>query len=323
MGKGKCQQCGLGKAKRTCKIKSGIQICPVCCAKLRSDLCESCSYYEASAKYSSEKPRKERPFITMIDPDLEEECDEALSLVESGQLARGEKLLRDLLKKHPGYHTVQYGMGVCFALQDKLEEAIEFFKRTVKIFPYFTEAHFNMAMAYTKLGDVSGAVKAFKEVIRVGGDQKLVSEAESRVRSLENLIMKNYGLSLDAYLNNYERFNKAFAALEARKFELAVDLFTQVLSVDPKNVQSWGNLGLAYAGLGKRAKALECLDKALELDPKYELAMVNRLGIEKMVEGERLEGEIASIDYFRDYGRKNKKSYIAQVIGELLGQFKK
>ena len=299
-------------------------ICPVCCSKLRSDECMGCTYYEASARYHSEKferPAKEKPFVAPIYPEIDEECDRILALVESGDLFTAERQIRDLLRKHPNYHTVLYGMGVCYALQDKFEEAIEFFKRAVDIFPYLTEAHFNMAMACIKLGDIAGMVRGFREVIRVGGDKELVSEAKRRLDDLDKTVRKLNGLSLDAFLNNSETFGEAFVALQNSQFALAIDLFRHVISTDPKHVQSWGNLGLAYAGIGERGKALECLDKALELDPEYEIAAVNRIGIEKMREGERLEGKMDSVDYYRDYKVRGKKSYISEIfrnVGSLL-----
>lgn len=322
MPKERCQLCGQSKAKRVCKVKGGTKICPVCCSKLRSDGCGDCAYYEASMRYhseKSEKPQRERHFITPIDPEIDEECDRILSAVESGHLFTGEKQMKELYKKYPNYHTVLYGMGVCCALQDKLEEAVEFFKKAVDIFPYFTEAHFNMAMAYTKLADIAGMVRGFREVIRIGGDEDLVSEAKRRLGDIEKMVMELNGFSLDTYLNNSDTFNKAFAALQSREFTSAVRLFKQVLTIDPKNVQSWGNLGLAYAGIGEKGKALECLDRALELDPEYEVAAVNRIAVERLREGERLEGKIDSVYYYRDYKVKGKKSYIAETIGGLFG----
>jgi len=326
MAKERCQLCGRSKAKRTCKIKGEIRICPVCCSKLRSDGCGDCTHYDASVRYhseKSEKPIREKPFIALINPEIDEECDRILSAVESGHLSRGEELMKELYKKYPDYHTVLYGMGVCHVLQDKFEEAIEFFKRAVDIFPYLTEAHFNMAMAYIKLGDIAGVVRGFREVIRVGGREELVSEAKRRLDDLERTVMKLNGFSLDTYLNNSDTFDKAFAALQNNEFVSAINLFKRVLATDPKHVQSWGNLGLAYAGTGERGKALECLDKALELDPEYEIAAVNRIGIEKMREGERLKGKIDSVDYYRDYKVKGKKSYIAEILGNVGGLLKR
>jgi tetratricopeptide (TPR) repeat protein len=320
MAKERCSICGIDKARRLCKIKDQIRICPVCCSKVRSDGCEGCTYYEASVRYhseKSEKPQKERHFITPINPEIDEECDRILSMVESGHLSHGEKQMRELYKKYPNYHTVLYGMGVCHALQDKFEEGIEFFKKAVDIFPYLTEAHFNMAMAYIKLGDIGGVVRGFREVIRVGGNEELVSEARRRLADLERTVMELNGFSLNTYLNNRDTFDKAFAALEKREFMSAINLFKRVLATDPKHVQSWGNLGLAYAAIGEKDKALECLDKALELDPEYEIAAVNRIGIEKMREGERLEGNIDSVNYYRDYKFRGKKSYIGEILGNV------
>jgi tetratricopeptide (TPR) repeat protein len=98
----------------------------------------------------------------------------------------------------------------------------------------------------------------------------------------------------------------------------AINLFKRVLTTDSKHVQSWGNLGLAYAGIREKSKALECLDKALELDAEYEIAAVNRIAIEKLREGERLEGKMDSVDYYRDYKGKGKESYVAETIRSLL-----
>ncbi|MEK6777897.1 MAG: tetratricopeptide repeat protein [bacterium] len=61
----------------------------------------------------------------------------------------------------------------------------------------------------------------------------------------------------------------------------------------------YGNLGLAYAGLGEKARALECLNKALEIDPDYEVAIVNKALVERLDQGERIEGNIESVDYRR------------------------
>jgi tetratricopeptide (TPR) repeat protein len=170
------------------------------------------------------------------------------------------------------------------------------------------------------LGDIDGVVGAFREVIHVGRVEKLVSEARERLADLEQMAMELKGFNLDTYVNNSRIYSKAFAALQNRQFTLAIDLFKRLLSSDPKHVQSWGNLGLAYASIGERGKALECLDKALELDPKYELAMVNRIMIEKLKEGECLQGKMDSVDYYRDYGREGRKSYIGETLRSLFGK---
>ena len=76
----------------------------------------------------------------------------------------------------------------------------------------------------------------------------------------ETLFKDGVFKSLDAYIENESLFDRAFQCLSDRHFSEAVELFNRVLKHNPKHVQSFGNLGLAYAGLGRRADALACLD---------------------------------------------------------------
>jgi len=72
--------------------------------------------------------------------------------------------------------------------------------------------------------------------------------------------------------------------------------------------------------MGKKAKALECLSKALEIDPQYEVALVNKALVGKLEEGERIEGVIQGVDYMKEYRYKKKKSYITDVVKWMQGK---
>jgi len=322
MAKVKCLKCGRGNAKRSCAIKNGRKICPACCAKIRTPRCEGCTYYESFPRYDSKKPQKERHFVFPLDPALEDECGKALALAERGEIGCAENIMKGLLKECPDYHMVQYGMGVCLALQNRFEEALPFFRKAAEIFPYFIEAYFNLAMASTKMGDIPGAIKAFKEVVLIGSHQDLVGKAKAMLNDFETTITKHHGVSMETFLSSSEIFTKAFAALQRKEYRLAVDLFNRLLSAHSNHVQSWGNVGLAYAGLGMKMKALECFDKAIEIDPDYELALVNRVLVERMVEGEALDQDLESVDYYKEYWHK-KKSYLTETVGKLASFIKK
>jgi len=309
----RCTSCGLNKAKRICHGETARHLCPVCCAKMRSDPCGGCAHHRPAEKYWSDE-RLEKKFIALLDPDLDNECNEALDLIGSGNLAQGEARMQELFQRRPDYHLVQYGMGVCCIQRENFGEAADHLRRAIEIFPYFSEAHFNLGMVCVKLVDIPGMIAAFRAVVRIGGDVELVAEARQRIDDFERHVREHDGISLDAYLKNKETFDTAILKLEAGEYAVASVLFNKVLAVDPAQVQSWGNLGLAHAGLGEKARALECLNKALELDPNYEVAIVNKALVERLDEGERLEGNIESIDYTREYRVKKKDSYIADAI---------
>ncbi len=126
------------------------------------------------------------------------------------------------------------------------------------------------------------------------------------------------GVSLSTYIDNMRTFDQAFAALREQRYRVAIDLFAQVLRADRNHVQTYGNLGLAYAGLGNRQKALECLDKAIELDPEYEPALVNRLVVESLAEGEALPyGGAREVSYYSEFRGQNR-SYLQQLTDDLV-----
>ena len=313
----KCELCHEKKGKRGCKLMSAQLVCPSCCATTRRAECEGCSYYQASEMYQREKQVRNKAFITEIMPDVDDQCDEALTLIDNGNIARGQAILEDLRRQHPSYHTVLYGIGVCHCMKGQVGEAISCLERAVEIFPAFAHAHYNLGSSYCKKFDLENAVKAYEAAIAAdGSDGEVGCLARERLDELE-AIVKTSGISLSTHIRNRRIFDQGFLALQERPFQAAIDLFAQVLTTEKDHVQSYGNMGLAYAGLGNRQKALECLDKAIELDPAYEPALVNRLAVASLKDGEVLPDfgrrEIAYYSEFALQGR----SYVQQLADEL------
>jgi tetratricopeptide (TPR) repeat protein len=80
--------------------------------------------------------------------------------------------------------------------------------------------------------------------------------------------------------------------------------------------QPYGNMGLCYAILGKKEAAIEAFDKALAIDPNYELAIVNKAYTERLAPGEALDAPIRIVKYYKDYSAKNR-SYIEESAKEM------
>jgi tetratricopeptide (TPR) repeat protein len=246
----------------------------------------------------------EDDFTAEILPKVDAAVDRLLIRVEKGQLENVEAGFEALLRQHPNYHTTNYAMGVYLAMVlGEPDKAIPFFQKAVSIFPPLAEAHCNLGLCYIKAGRIPRAVAALRQAIRYSaGDDYIAQKARDELQALEEIVIDTGPFqTLDAYLKHNELFDLAYENLTARRYEAAVELFTRVLAQNPNHVQSHGNVALAYAGLGRKALALEHLDKALALDPTYEPAMQNRKIIERMKEGEPHQPvEIAETEYYRD-----------------------
>jgi tetratricopeptide (TPR) repeat protein len=268
---------------------------------------KKCCLSQKQRVVPSEEP-SDKHFIVQIVPEVEELCEEAFDDIERGNLKSAERKAAYLDQLYPYQHKVKFIQGLCLALKEDLDEAIAYFEEAVQIFPYFSEGYFNLGSAYLKNAMLSKAVACFRQVIKIAGKDDLGREAKKQLNSLKNIIKQSSGLSLDEYTEQEELFNKAFSCLQQKQYESAISLFEQILVKEPKHVQSYGNLGIAYGMLGKREKALNCFDKALSLDPDYEPAKVNRRAVEKVAEGQKVDHsdiETLNVRYYLDVSRNN------------------
>ncbi len=315
----KCVVCLRVKGKRLCQIKADALICPQCCAQIRNPGCQGCFYYSQAQHYAATKTQtsKTQHFTMRLDPEVDEAVDQALAMIESGNRQAGESIVADLLKKHPDLHTVQYAMGVVWGMQEQYDKAIEHFNKAIDIFPYFVEAWFNKGIAYQKQLKIGNAIRAFRKVIELGDPaDEFVQHATNLVNDIGKRLRKNDGITLDDYLKSTDTFDEAFSIMQKRQWQQAIDGFQAVIALNPNSQQSYGNMGICYAQLGRRQEALATLDKALEIDPGYEPALLNRKIVASLREGEKLpDDRISSVEYYKEYPLK-KQSLLEQLTGK-------
>ena len=117
------------------------------------------------------------------------------------------------------------------------------------------------------------------------------AEAERCFRKAYDLAGGHYGYCLGTALNFLDRFEESLPIL-----------LDQAERIQP-DAMSWFQLGVAYGDLGQSAQAIDAYEKALALDPDYDLAMFN-LGGAHWNRGEKIEAVAiwtTAIDRFPDH----------------------
>lgn len=298
--KNKCAVCQRSRGKRSCTLNEDRSICSRCCAEIRSQECRGCRHFDEARQYHARKEAA-RGFLCEIDEALHEEVDQALQLVESKKLGQAERRLETLLENHPDNFFVHYALGTLRSFQGRLSEAVDYFHRSIEIFPYLPEAHHNLGVAYKQMRDVAGTVRAMSKVIELADpEDEIHRQARKLVDGLAQSIREEHGVGLERYLRGHDTFQQAVTCMSAGRLAEAVAGFRRTLDLVDSHAQSWGNLGICYAKQGRRDQALAALDRALEVDPDYELARQNRALIERLVEGEALDETPVVMDYYRD-----------------------
>jgi tetratricopeptide (TPR) repeat protein len=254
----------------------------------------------------------------MYQPHIEDKVDHALEIMEKGDWQKAAKMLAELKKKRGNHPHICYGLGVLAAFENNYDEAVSCFKKALQGSPDFVEAQFNLAATYQKQLNIFEMITAYRQVIRIGEPSSyLVQQAQDIINGMERQIRDSDGISLDAFLEAHQVFDRAVERMESKEWKAAIANFNEALGINPNHPQTHGNLGLCYSRIGKRQLAIEALDRALELDPHYQPAKENRKRIASMKEGECLEKEIVMIEYYKDRFQK-KKSGIKKLT-EALG----
>jgi tetratricopeptide (TPR) repeat protein len=93
-------------------------------------------------------------------------------------------------------------------------------------------------------------------------------------------------------------------ALDEKRYQAAIDSFTQAVAADPKDYSLRFNLALAYSLMGKNAEAIPEYKKTLELKPGLFEAQLN-VGIALLREKQAAE----AVPYLTDAVAQNPKQY--------------
>ena len=304
----KCPICSAEKGRRVCRIRQQSSICSRCCAQIRNPDCSGCPHYSQAEAFAREKNlTSDTPHFTIrIDPKVDEAVFQALDLAEQGDFARAQELLVVLRDRNPDLHIVHFGIGTVLALQNAHEQAIIHFDKCLAIFPCHVEAWFNKAVAHKELLDLKNMVAACRKVI-LWGDKKddFVVTAASILQNYSESIQKECAMSVAEFEQVMAGFEQAVMEMEEHNIEQALIGFQTVLKRHPKHLQSWGNLGLCHGLLGQKQEAMAALNKALEINPNYGPAQLNRVSVAELKEGERLPAnQLQTVDYYKDCAKK-------------------
>ncbi len=160
---------------------------------------------------------------------------------------------------------------------------IESFKAFIRINPLFSEAYYNLGVAYSKSGEYKKAVDAYKEAI----------------------VRNPY------YFNACVNLGVAYSKLGMSGS--AIEVYKHAINITPDDANVHINLGIAFGRLGMYSKAITALKRATELNTHNPEAHYN-LGFAYLVTGNK---NLALAEYNI---LKNLNTILANKLIEEIGQ---
>jgi tetratricopeptide (TPR) repeat protein len=140
-------------------------------------------------------------------------------------------------------------------------------------------AHFNLGLAYEKLGKKELAIAQFKEAIRI-------NPADSQSYFNLGLILANSGLSTESieYFEKAIQLTPQFATMhyclgatlgKLGRIDEAIGEYQKALVLEPDNVKCLNNVGTALAQQGRYDEAIPYFARILDLFPNDKNAGIN------------------------------------------------
>jgi protein O-mannosyl-transferase len=146
-------------------------------------------------------------------------------------------LFEHALEVTSGNYLAHTNIGVVLARNDKIEEAIEHYQKSLDIKPDDADTHNNLGFALIRQGKFEEAVSHFKESVTINPN------------------------------NEFSRINLAVALAHKGLLDEAVIHFKEALRINPKSWMAHKNLAIAYGSLGKLNEAAFHLREALKINP--------------------------------------------------------
>jgi len=206
----------------------------------------------------------------------------AVESFHGGNFDQTELILTKILEIQSKNFDALHIMGVVKGIKNQHRDALELFKKALKIDSRNSFLHFNIAKAFSEIGEAQRAIKYHLNATKLNPNNP------------EGWL--NYGKSL----------------LDLNRPKEALDLFIKAIDLNPQYAEAWTNRGVALQQLMSFEEALLTLDEALKINPRLAEAWSNR-GI-VLQELKRLDEALTSYDRAIEFKPDNADDYYNRGI---------
>lgn len=217
---------------------------------------------------------------------------QALNLEKKGNWESAVRIYERLLKHGEEKNAkVLFRLGHALFRMEKLDESIRFLEEAVSHAPERGEWEYRLAFVYERKKDYINAIQHYDRALATEPNQskwkerrqKCVSaiqaQERNQYRSAFNDVVRSKGTAwerLDMLAAGYESHREdknwlkdlGLALFTMNRFEDAARIYTEVVTLDPRDADSHFACGWAWQGCGRTVIAEKCFATAVELDSR-------------------------------------------------------
>ena len=195
----------------------------------------------------------------------------ALLLEHTGRVEEAERYYRQILEKAPREEEARFLLGFLRLQRQDFRGAAEAFEGCLKYRPAWPEAHANLALSYSGMGERDHAERLYEKMLEA--DPKSVEA----LRGLAAMAIQSsdFDTALEFHVRLIDLgerspevlYNTGLMYEKAGKLDNAVKLYRDALALEPHMPEALLNMGRILETTGKSDEARACWAKALEAEP--------------------------------------------------------
>ena len=226
--------------------------------------------------------------INLLGKDLhptQVQLDEVMRYYAAGDIKNALDYLESLIKDYPNESLLFNICGACHSEIGSIEPAIENFKKAIALKIDYSEAQFNLGVAFQKLNQLDNASDYYLQAIH---SQHAYPSAHNNLgiiflnKGKIDAAVKSFEWAI-AYSPNYaEAYNNLGSALqELKQFKNAKKQFEKACSINPNYAQAFHNLGILSEITNQPKEAVSQYERAVEIEPEFAEAYRNLSKVKK------------------------------------------
>lgn len=204
----------------------------------------------------------------------------AIQNFQNGNLEQARLQLNDVLKMQPKNFDALHILGVIYGIKSNHKEALNYFRKAIKVNSLNNFVHFNLAKALSELGDDIEAIKHISKAVQLEPKHPESWLNYGKILSKLNRTQEaatHYDEALKLRPNYPEAlFNKGTALHELKLYKEAITQFDKAIHLNPEYIEAWYNKANTHSDLQEFKEAIVSYDKAIQLDPNHVEAWYNR-----------------------------------------------
>lgn len=207
----------------------------------------------------------------------------AINYYKSKEYERAKNEFKSVLRNDSKNEEALQYLGTIAWLDSDFEIALTYYLQVVEISPNTVNALYNLGITYQKLGKLDDAIEFIEKAIKVNPNEKMLFIHASLAKSLgrhQTVSLKDYQRVLEFNPTSINALGNSGRLYEdLKQYDKALEMYNKITKLAPEKGMAYYDKAIVYETIKDYNKALENIEKALILYQTNPDGLPNKQGL--------------------------------------------